>query len=49
MNRKAVVLEVGHRMAELFLEIAHDQEPHADAVADLNDSRLASVKSGNST
>ena len=30
---KAIVLEMGHRMAQLFLQIAHDQEPHAELVA----------------
>src|SRR6266404_3586148 len=30
---KAIIVEVRDRMAQLFLEVAHDQEPHPELVA----------------
>ena len=41
---ESVVLEMRHGMAQFLLEIADDEEPHADAVADLNDVAIASVE-----
>ena len=34
---EAVVLEVRHGMAQFLLEIAHDEQPHAEMIADADD------------
>src|SRR5205085_8183019 len=34
---ETVIFKMRHRMAEFFLEIAHDQEPDADTIAHLDD------------